>query len=256
MRRRIKTSNIATCLLANKLSKDRLARQFVDKIGNVSEYNIHGTLLLNIIACKKSKKIRKLCPLLLQKGFRVDVSERDCVEIPLLEACDCGRWDTVSHMLFQETINPLVIKEALYTSLAAYEDSADCDRVIRMLIQRMGMVTPVTAPEFLKHAMIGRAWVYCLAAVAAGFTPSMVDRNRLHQVLYDSEPIESIFCYLQEIIKYHRIPFLIHVEEEKAISADSFNGYQFKKSRRKKYNKRTLFSQIKHVERILYQQTK
>lgn len=256
MRRRIKTSNIATCLLAKKLSKDRLTRQFVDKNGEVSEYNILGLLLLNIIACKKSKKIRKLCPLLLQRGFRVDASERNSEEIPLLEACDCGRWDTVSHMLSQESINSLVIKEALYTSLAAYEDCADCNRVIRKLIQRMGMVTLVTAPEFLKHAMIGRAWVYCLAAVAAGFTPSLVDRNRLHEVLYDSEPIESTFRYMQEIVKKHRLPFLIHVEAEKAISADSFNGYQFNKSKRKKYNKRTLFSQIKHVERILYQQTK
>ncbi len=144
-------------LLARLLLKDRWTRPFVDNAGKVLECDTHGNLLLNILADRKSKKMRRLCPLLLQKGFRVDESEQDCLIIPLLEACDCGRWDTVLHMLRQVSIKPLVIKEALYTSLAAFEDCMDCHSVIRLLIHRMGTVTPLTAPEFLKHAMIGRA---------------------------------------------------------------------------------------------------
>lgn len=195
--------------------------------------------------------MRRLFPLLLQKGFRVDESERDCLIIPLLEACDCGRWDTVLHMLRQETINPLVIKEALYTSLAAFEDCADCHSVIRLLIDRMGIVTPFTAPEFLKHAMIGRSWVYCLAAVASGFNMSMEDAERLHEVLYDTEASDAVFHYMQDIIKRHRIVLLNRVEVNNGISADCFNGYRLTGSRRKKRIGRSPYSQIRYFVRML-----
>lgn len=238
-------------LLARLLLKDRWTRPFVDNAGRGLECDTHGNLLLNILAERKSKKMRRLCPLLLQKGFRVDESEQDCLIIPLLEACDCGRWDTVLHMLRQESIKPLVIKEALYTSLAAFEDCMDCHSVIWLLIHRMGTVTPLTAPEFLKHAMIGRAWVYCLVAVAAGFNPSMSDAARLHEVLYDTEASEDVFHYMQDMVKRHGIALFNSVDTNNGITADCFNGRKLTGGKRKKYRSRSSFSQVRYFVRIL-----
>ena len=240
------------CLLAKKLSKDRQTLQFVGRDGEVLEYNNHGSLLLNIIACEKGKKLRRLCPLILQKGFRVDVSEKEGIEIPLLEACDCGRWDTALHMLQQEAINPLVIKEALYTSLAVFEECVDCHRVILSLIQRLGTVNPATAPEFLRHAMIGRAWMYCLSSLVAGFDMTMKDDNRIHTVIYDAEPIDEALSYMQELLERRKMILFDCIKIKNGISADMFKGYRLKITGRRKYKKRSIISQIRYIYRMLY----
>lgn len=97
-------------------------------------------------------------------------------------------------------------------------------------------------------------WV-CLGVLSGGscggVNLSMSDAERLHEVLYDTEASEDVFHYMQDMVKRHGIALFNSVDTNNGITADCFNGRKLTGGKRKKYRRRSSFSQVRYFVRIL-----
>ncbi len=104
----------------------------------------------------------------------------------LSELCDRQLWNEALSSLNAPWPTYSIIN-ALYISLALWEENHACCKFIDRCIKLIGVVTPSTVPSFLKNIIIGGAYPYLIAALKSDFSPVEKDKRAIKEVDYGSD---------------------------------------------------------------------